>query len=353
MRSTSQETWRKILMHKKIYGEKNLQFEVPKKLLILVPSDFSKPWKAGSGNFFFEIYASAKDYFPNSRVELLFIEESSVDWISEVVQVVLKNPNISIVALIEKDPNTRDNQWNFDRLIIEMRPFWNGLLIGILFDSVWPIFLARANLLAKMDSGTLLVSIDRSIKSALPFQAFTCGPLLLPISSESVDYINKHLQGSVKKRDVSFVGKLYPSREYRVSSYQKAIPNLNYHSESNIERLDYIDYLRILKESQFTLNLARANAQSIFQLKCRILEASLVGSIIISDERKYISKYLRSSQYIYAPSGKGLKGKIRRFISDNPNIEELRYELMQNAIKIAPTNFWDEICEAIRKTRKP
>jgi hypothetical protein len=339
--------FRAVKVHKDIHSCKNSQFFLFKKLIIIVPFESSKDWKFAHGNWFFELYQSALDFFPEHEVEVFFISKSKFLWSTELYQRILKDPQVSILTFIENSGTNNLQGINFE-LLIELRKIWRGILVGLMFDSVWPDALNHAYLMSWMDRGILVVAIDRNIGTGLPKDCAHIGPLFLPISRGSIKKLQAMIIPKPKSVKLSFVGKIYPTREHIITSIDSAFPALEILSTFSKNRSDYISYMKSLSISQYTLNLARANAQSIFQLKCRILEAALMSTTIVTDEKKYIQKYFDQDVFIYFTNPLHLVGLINKF---DENLEAKQQKAKHIAETLSPIDFWMQIMSAIRHSK--
>lgn len=339
--------FRDIRVHKYKHSSKNSQFFLFKKLLIIVPSESSKDWEFAHGNWFFELYQSALDFFPEHEVEVFFISKSKSLWTTELYRKLLKEPQVSILTFIES--SSRNNLYgiNFE-LLIEIRKVWQGILMGLMFDSVWPDALNHAYLMSWMDSGVLVVAIDRNISSGLPKNCAHVGPLFLPISRGSIKKLQENIIPNPKSLKLSFVGKVYPTREHIISAITSSLPALEVLSTSSKNQSDYVSYMKSLSSSKYTLNLARANAQSIFQLKCRVLEAALMKTTIVTDEKRYIQKYFHREVFVYFKNPSQIEDLINKFDENRESKQQIAKRLAET---IAPTNFWEQIIDAIRSSR--
>lgn len=341
------ETRTLVSSHKSNFATLKSKFVFFKQIILIVPLDSSDNWSSASGNWFYEIYASALDFFPDHKIEVFFIRDYGSSWPEVLVEKVSKNPQTSILSFIENDNPNNMNGINFEHLI-KLRHIWRGLFIGIIFDSVWPNTLNHAFILSYMDKGVVIISIDRSIKTALPRNSSQCGPVFLPISKETIHQFHEISKNNPKSIEFSFIGKTYPSRIHNISAVLKTYPNLDHKYELDNKRPKYSDYITKLASSHFTLNLARANAQSMFQLKCRVLEAALVGTIVVTDEKRYIRKYFPEKNFIYYYRPQLIEIKINRL---NLTRSKVQKEIQIIAESIAPNDFWRKICDSINSSK--
>lgn len=341
--SLKKESRTLVSSHKRNFATGTSKFIFFKKIIVIVPLDSSDDWSSASGNWFYEIYTSAIDFFPEHKIEVFFIRDYGSSWFEVLFEKISINPQTSILSFIENDSSENMNGINFEHLI-KLRHIWRGIIMGVIFDSVWPNTLNHAFLLSHMDKGIVIVSIDRSIKSALPRNSSQCGPIFLPISKETILQFQKIAKNNSKSIELSFIGKTYPSRIHIIDLVLKTYPDLHLKYELDNNRPNYSFYITKLASSHFTLNLARANAQSVFQLKCRVLEAALVGTIVVTDEKRYIRKYFPKSDFVYFYRPGTMLSKINKLKLTRSKIQ---MELQTAAESIAPSDFWRKICNSI------
>lgn len=341
------ETRELVARHKSKFATLKSKFVFFKKIILIVPLGSSDNWSSASGNWFYEIYSSALDFFPDHKIEVFFIRDYGSSWPEVLFEKVCNNPQTSILSFIENDSPHNMNGINFEHLI-KLRHMWRGLFLGVIFDSVWPNTLNHAFILSHMDKGVIIVSIDRSIKTALPRNSSQCGPVFLPISKETIHQFHEISKNNPKSIEFSFMGKTYPSRIHNIGAVLKTYQKLDHKYESDNKRLKYPSYIAKLASSHFTLNLARANAQSVFQLKCRVLEAALVGTIVVTDEKRFIRKYFPESNFIYYYRPEMIAAKINRL---NLTKSKLQEEIQIMAESIAPSDFWKKICASINSSK--
>lgn len=302
------------------------ELTVAPKILFVVDSSSAKSWEPGTGNLMFEIVATAVEKYGDSNISKFFCSERDQKWKEKLLkQIQLENPT-ELFLNIEIDP---DNswKWTWDELINSLRMVWRGRLRLFLYDSVYFLHLWRLDLITRRDRNCDVISIDINCKKFYRGPAPNIGPAIIPISKESL-LATQQIFNLQKKIQVSFVGALYPYREKALRQLvQKNIAiQVNPHKREK-DSGSYLDYLRALGESSFTINFSRANRMNRKQMKCRMLEASITGAIVISDERKWTSKFFRPGHdYIYVRKIGEAHQKLKNLSS-----EEV-YLLKENAL---------------------
>jgi hypothetical protein len=314
--------------------------------LILVPYHFKDNWQPMTGNFFYEIYASAIERYPHSEVRLFFVQENQENWIDQLVEVLKENPCLDIVTNSEKDPSSNFD-WNFDLLLTQLSSFWKGIFYGILFDSVWEVFLIRNLYLATNFPNVRVIAIDRDIRCFFPRKLRTAGPTFLPISKLSLTQLGSAIVNSTSKYELSFLGKVYEYRRVILEGISLNHPKFHINPELvPSTQYSYLEYFQKLSSSRYSLNLARANAQDILQLKCRVLEAALAGSIVVTDEKKWISLFFNENEFVYFKSPQKLFEDIARYEGSYKDTS-IKAGVQSRALELAPTHFWETL-ESVR-----
>ena len=322
--------------------QKSCQSAAKLELLILVPHFYSNSWEPGTGNFFFEIYRSAMERYPSATIELVFAKKNDSSWIIEVVKILSLNPGMSLLANTEKDPS-EEYDWNFEILIGQLREFWTGGLLAIMFDSVWEEFLIRNLYLSKIVPRVKIIAIDRDISQYFPRRVRTAGPTLLPISKESIDLLVELSSNQAFSYRLTFLGKIYDYRRNELRVIKSFCPELSINPRlPNSGDYSYQEYFKTLASSRFSLNLSRANAQNVKQLKCRVLEAALAGSVVATDERKWMSKFFEKDEYIYIASAHELQTD-RIYCSAQADYQKIREKSFLRAKALAPSAFWETV----------
>jgi hypothetical protein len=115
------------------------------------------------------------------------------------------------------------------------------------------------------------------------------GPTFLPISQDSIRLIRGYLNQSEASDsfNVSFIGRIYGYRKKVIRDLQRrgVSVSVNPHrTAGSDDQPSYLEYMGALSRSRLTLNFARANGTCRQQLKSRILESALVGTVPLTDD---------------------------------------------------------------------
>ena len=94
----------------------------------------------------------------------------------------------------------------------DLSKIWNGVLLGVMFDSAFRLITLQSSELARISERFVLVDICMPMDSVLVKGRPEVGPVNMPISNETLSVIDERIQYLPKLYDVSFIGALYPYR---------------------------------------------------------------------------------------------------------------------------------------------
>ena len=303
--------------------------EKAKSLLIVVPSVYINNWEPAQGNFYFEIYESAMEKYPGWEIKVHFCEEGQ-EWHSALKKSIKGfNPDILLISS-EIDPNGT-SEWSIDLFVYNLSKVWQGTICYLLFDSAFPLHVWRLKRLIRINSRCFIVAIDRDLSKEEKVIALSIGPIFLPISQKSMRIIRELISAKVNEEClqpmfISFIGQEYPYRKKLLATIEREFPNLKINPQLDMENpKSYLSYMTALSLSTYTLNLSRQHVIKRNQLKCRVLEAALTGSHVISDEQKYSGVFLEVNKHFFSTnfdrsSLRKLRDHARNFNPDKPQI---------------------------------
>ena len=274
-------------------------------LLVVVPAKYQIDWDCGHGNFFYEIYQSAKEKFPNVTVSFFQVTTGEIEWKKRLKNYIESNKPDCIFVYAEIDPDDSGN-WTWPELFLSIADQWSGKSVFLLFDSAYPIHRWRASKLAKITGNATIASIDRKPRPSLKKGIRHTGPIFLPISKESIQFLKQEIESKVRNEnlptiDISFIGKMYPYREKILDEIERRELTVNLNPQRSYLNPDsYLSYLTALHLSKFTINLSLAGGVKVKQLKCRVLETAIFGNTLITDENVFGRKlFRRNSDFVY------------------------------------------------------
>ena len=242
------------------------------------------------GNFFYEIFLSAREHFGNEKSNIIILSPEC-NWQEQIISnVVSFNPSHLILNL-EFEP-VEGKWWSLDLFLETLRQNgWQGNVIFIAYDSVWDLTKFRIDRLVKDDKNLTIVTIDRPFRRRSSPKVSYVGPCVLPFSNATVEFM-RNMRKNIYARElpITFVGKRYDYRKKILDRLQRNSENLFYTNFSQfIPR--YSDYLEIFSDSIATINFSKANKHKINQLKCRVIEATLMGCLVISDGASILDRF--------------------------------------------------------------
>ena len=277
--------------------------EESKSLLIVVPRYYAKKWNPAQGNFYFEIYESAKEKYPEWEIKAYICEEEK-EWHGELTtHIKVMDPDILLISS-ELDPNGT-SEWSLDLFIFNLSKIWKGAICYLLFDSAFPLHVWRLERLIRINSRCFVVAIDRDLNKEEKLKTFSIGPIFIPISQKSISILRELIIAKVSKETlkpilISFIGQEYPYRKKLLVKIEREFPNLKINPQNEMtDSKSYLSYMTALSLSTFTLNLSRQHVIKRKQLKCRVLEAAITGSHVISDEKAYSGRFLELNRHFY------------------------------------------------------
>ena len=332
--------------------------------LVVVPQigPDSQTFRPASGNFFYEIAQSAREYFGADRVSIFGVDGdlSQPEWHEQLIRYLISSGATHVIAQVEGDPNSSEAKQSWDILWSQLHPRWNGVFLGLVTDSYFTWITAGARRLAKMSSNFMLVDICMPMDDVLVAGRAEVGPVNMPISNESLTVIDAACEGLERIFDVSFIGALYPYRQELLAkmSSSGATVAINPHREvaandfeSSRKNLpSYLDYMKALRQSRMTINFSQSNAGNQQQLKTRVLEAACMGSLVLTDDVARTELFWSvGSEYAYFEAPDLLPELVGSLLADSNDLEAVRLAGQQRARAINISSFWDGIEEGLAR----
>ena len=338
--------------------------------LIVIPQDGpgTATWHEAGGNFLFEVTQSAREYLGVDRVSVLAMgeTESIPDFHARAVRTIVGEGATHVLAQVEADPWA--GAWNWDVLLTGLRQRWDGVLLGMMFDSGFQWLRARSRHLARLSPNYVHVDICVPMSGRLVSGRPEIGPVSMPISNATLAAIDAAIQQDSSAQDhrydVSFIGALYPYRvelleRMRAAGIDVAV---NPHrsdvtrdfAESRANQPTYLDYMRALERSRMTINFSRASSGSEQQLKTRVLEATVMGSVLLTDDVDRTDRYfIPGEEYIPFADPRELPEITSALLADPQRLAEISTRARARARTINVTSFWCGIDQglAVRRLR--
>jgi hypothetical protein len=323
-------------------------------------------WAPGTRNLYFEAAQVLEETQGESRVSVFHVEagEPRVAWHTRLVDYLNDVQATHVLTHIEGDPGTQDGTWTWDTAWGLMLRNWDGVLLGVTFDSAFRHVLLKERFLAKMSPRFMLIDICMPMDDALIRGRTEVGPINMPMSDLSMALVDRRLSTVSVDHDVSFIGALYPYRQQLVERLRAEGLSVvvNPHRsdsaqtflETRANQPGWLEYMAGLASSRATINFSESSARPVQQLKTRVIEAGLAGALLLTDDRERTDRFwIEGEEYGYFPSVADLPAVAESFLSDPPRLEAARATFAGKARVLARTGFWRGIDEGLGRRGLP
>lgn len=317
-------------------------------------------WHVAGGNIGYETYVSAVELLGAENVTLFGAgkDEPEESWHSRLIELMVEKKATHLLGQIEIDPNQAAN-WSWDVLATVLDQYWDGAFIGLMYDSAFEWLRLKTKRVGKIYSRTLYVDICEPINGYIVPGRVEVGPVTMPMSQASVKRINEHISGLEKSHQVSFIGALY---DYRVELIQALRSDgfnvaVNPHRpdetrdylESRTNQPSYLDYMAGLAQSELTINFSLASGGPHEQYKIRVQEASLVGTLCLTDDKERTRLFFDANEYRFFDSIASIEQVVKSTLSDPKKLASDQQAARERALELAKSDFWGQINETLRK----
>lgn len=330
--------------------------------ILVVPMDGPNrdTWMPAGGNFFYEIQQAAKEFAPRAEVSVFATKEGEppASWHARLASAVLDGGVTHLIAQVETDPE-RAGTWTWDVLWADLSKVWDGVLLGVMFDSAFRLVTLQSRELARISDRFVLVDICMPMDGVLVKGRPEVGPVNMPISNETLAVIDERIKDLPKLYDVSFIGALYPYRVQLLDEIRAHGANVavNPHradvttdfASSRAQQPTYLDYMTGIAQSRMTINFSESSAGLVQQLKTRILEASCVGALVLTDDVDRTSRFWAAEDYGYFQTPEDLPGLVDTLLADSDALDAAALRGKKRAREINVSSFWGGIDEGLQK----
>ena len=320
----------------------------------------------GTRNFYFEAWRSLAEVAGEASVTVFDVEpgEDPASWHRRLLDTVRDVGGTHVITHIESDPGTSGVTWTWDAAWALLSRNWDGVLLGVMFDSAFEWIAAKSRLLATISPRFMVVDIcmpmDGSMKRGRP----EVGPVNMPVSRESLALVDARLAGVQPACDVSFIGVMYPYRmklvdRLRASGISVAV---NPHrpdgaaddAGTRVNQPSWLDYMAGLASSRMTLNFSQSSAGRFEQLKTRVLEATLAGTLLLTDDLDRTRRFwVPGEEFVAFRTVDDLPIIIKNLLSNPSRLARVSEAAHRRAREFAPTGFWIAIDEGLRRRGLP
>ena len=315
-------------------------------------------WHIAGGNIGFETYLSAVELLGEDNVSLFGAgkDEPEISWHSRLLEIMAEKKATHLIGQIEVDPNQGSN-WSWDVLATVFNKYWDGVFIGLMYDSAFEWLRLKTKRIGKIYPWVLYVDIAEPITGYVIPGRPEVGPVTMPMSQASVNRIDEYVSGLEKLHLVSFIGALY---DYRVDLIDALISEgfevvVNPHRpdttssflESRMNQPSYLDYMAGLAQSELTINFSLASGGPHEQYKIRVQEASLVGTLCLTDDRERTRLFFEPNEYRFFESISSIEEVVESTLSNPGQLARDQNAAKERAHILAQTDFWGKINETL------
>jgi hypothetical protein len=336
--------------------------------VVVVPQEGRsfESFRPGTRNFYFEAWRSLAEQTGETGVSVFDVEpgETPAAWHLRLLDYVHDVGATHLITHIEADPGSEGATWTWDLAWALLSRNWDGVLLGVMFDSAFEWIAAKSRLLATISPRFMVVDIcmpmDGSMKRGRP----EVGPVNMPVSRESLALVDTRLADLSQIWDVSFIGVMYPYRMDLVDRLRKngVSVAVNPHradaaaddAGSRVNQPSWLDYMAGLASSRMTLNFSQSSAGRFEQLKTRVLEATLAGTLLLTDDLDRTRHFwVPGGEYVYFRDVASLPRVISELLADPDRVLRIAAAGERKARALTHSNFWGGIDDGLRRRALP
>ena len=319
-------------------------------------------WHIAGGNIGFETYLSAVELLGEENVSLFGArkDEPEISWHSRLLELMAEKKATHLIGQIEIDPNQALN-WSWDVLATVFKEHWDGVFIGLMYDSAFEWLRLKTKRIGKIYPRVLYVDICEPITGYVVPGRSEVGPVTMPMSQASVNRIDEYVSGLEKLHQVSFIGALYDYRVELIDALKsdgfdvvvnphRPDTTLDY-LESRTNQPTYLDYMAGLAQSELTINFSLASGGPHEQYKIRVQEASLVGTICLTDDRERTRLFFEPNEYRFFESISSIEKVVESALSEPNQLALDQSAARERAHVLAQADFWGKINDTLEIRR--
>lgn len=336
--------------------------------VVIVPKDgpsFAN-WRVAGGNFFFEIAQAAREHYGDATVTVFSPErgEGVPEWHERLIRHLVDSGATHLMAMVETDPDGAGT-WSWDVLWSQLHSRWDGVFLGVMFDSAYRWITIPVRRIARMCDRFVVVDICMPMDGSMVRGRPEVGPVNMPVSNLSLAEIDAHVSHLPRVHDVTFLGSLYPERvamieELRAHGVRVAVNPHHGSGEvmdlegSRVNQPGYVGYMAALAQSHMTINFGRSSAGDIFQLKTRVLEAALMGCIVLTDDVDRTERFWRpGEEYGHFQAPADVPSLVQSFLADPERMARVQSAGKAKARAINISSFWGGVDDGLARRALP
>lgn len=326
----------------------------PRLLLVVPTADHVEiPWLPAEGNYSFELFETARACLGPERVDRLAIAPggSAGAWHRQVLDRLHDGSFTHVLGRIDIEPNG-SGDWEWDRFVRLIRRMWPGVFLPLTYDSAYPYLSMHLDRLTRLHDQVMPVVLDRPIAPVIRPHRPAAGPLFLPLSDASMVVLDEAVAGVTHDLDVTFIGNVtgYPYRGALLDELEAAGLSIvvNPQKDEPDSFPGFTAYARALARSKITINFSRCNGVPVTQLKTRLLEGSLFGTVVASDSPLYAQDYLAvGEEFLAYSSPADLKRQVDSLLADPERLSVIRQRAKAKAEVLRVRNFWEQVARGL------
>ncbi len=323
-------------------------------------------FRAGTRNFYYEAWRNLAEEIGEESVSVFHVDpgESPSAWHVRLLDYVTSVGATHVITHIEADPGSSGASWTWDTAWGLLSSHWDGVLLGVMFDSAFEWIAAKSRLLARMSPRFMVVDICMPMDGSMVRGRPEVGPVNMPVSRESLALVDARLAEVSPTWDVSFIGVMYPYRTELVSRLRAAGVSVvvNPHradgaeddAGSRVAQPSWLDYMAGLHSSSMTLNFSQSSAGRFEQLKTRVLEATLAGTLLLTDDLDRTRLFWTpGEEFVEFRTVDEVPGVVSSLLANPSRVSGMAAAGQARARALAHSNFWAGIEKALAHRRLP
>ena len=337
--------------------------------VVVVPYEGSAfdSWRPGTRNFYWEAAQNLREDLGDASVSVFDVDPGTPPavWHTRLIDYLRDSDATHVITHIEADPGSNADAWTWDTAFDLMLRHWDGVLLGVMFDSAYDWIAAKGRLLARMSDRYMLVDICEPMDGRMALLRPEVGPVNMPVSRQAMTIVDERLAGISPQWDVSFIGVMYPYRMALVEQLRALGMSVvvNPHREdraannetTRVNQPGWPDYMAGLRSSRMTINFSQSNAPSKHeQLKTRVIEATLAGTLLLTDDADRTRRFwVEGQEYAYFATPADLPRVAQRYLDDPALLVKVAAAGQRKARELAPTHFWSGIERGLQRRDLP
>ena len=334
--------------------------------IVIAPSEgpWTQEWGPAKGNYYYEVHQTAVERFGQDSVSVLSLDESSMGKWSTVLLDQLRDLRAThLISHLERDPG-RVGTWTWDDAWARIAGCWDGAFVGVTFDSGFPLLEMKARRLARISPSFVCLDICVPMDGRLISGRPEIGPVPLVESRQTQDLLVEQIRGIEKTTDISFIGALYPYRVELIDALKSAGISVavNPHrsdvttdfASSRRDQPGWLSYMSGLAGSQMTINFSLASSGHHEQLKWRVIEATLAGTLLLTDDLSRTSEFfIRGEEFDCFSGTNDLAQVVTSWLQRSDDLALAQRRAQTRARDLAQSEFWRRTGATLTARRLP